>query len=151
MSAQERWRLEPISVLDCVEWHVSTGVSADDVNPGYASIQGDTRLMYFAPRYLLAINHAGAIPPIVATAGAVAVDVTGKWHGYRLHGSLSSNVLARGVQTGMVLAGRNCAALSLFDCPVVLLQSAETSEVWVPASYAESLYNALNKMENCCD
>ena len=151
MSTQERWRLEPISVLDCVEWHVSTGISAEDVNPGYASIQGDTRLMYFAPRFLLAINHAGSIPPIAAAAGALAVDVTGKWCGYRLHGSLSSDVLATGAQTGIVLAGRNCAALSLFDCPVVLLRSAGNSEVWVPASYAESLCNALNRMENCCD
>lgn len=130
---------------------MTTGISADGLKPGYASIQDDTRLMHFAPRFLLAINHAGTIPPIAATAGPVAVDVTGKWHGYRLHGSLSSNVLAAGAQTGTVLAGRNCAALSLFDCPTVLLQAAGSSEVWVPASYADSLCDALNKMENCCE
>ena len=151
MSAQEQWRLETISVVDCVEWHSPTGFAADIVSPGYALIQDDTRLLHFTPRFLLAINHAGTTPPIATIAGAVGVDVAGKWCGYRLHGSHSSEVLAAGVQKGMVLAGRACAALSLFDCPAVLLQSNAASEVWVPASYAESLSRALNKMENRCE
>ena len=73
--------------------------------------------------------------------------MTGKWCGYRLHGSHARDVLAAGAHASLVLKGRACAALSLFDCPVVLLSTDGIDEIWVPASYAESLCHALNKME----
>jgi sarcosine oxidase gamma subunit len=151
MSAQEQRRLEAISVSDCVEWHVATNFVAHGVKPGYAVIEDDIRILHFAPRYLLAINFDGATPPMAATADAVAVDVTGKWCGYRLHGLHARDVLAAGTHANLVLNGRECAALSLFDCPVVLLRVADVDEVWVRASYAESLCHALNKKELCCD
>ena len=151
MSAREPWRLEAIHVFDCVEWHSPAGFAADIVSPGYALIRNDARLLHFAPRYLLAINQQGATPPMTATSGAIAIDVTGKWCGYRLHGSHAHDVLAAGTHADLVLAGRACAALSLFDCPIVLLRAATADEIWVPASYAESLCRALNKMENYCD
>jgi hypothetical protein len=141
----EQWRLETVRVVDCFEWHAPTAFWANEVSPGYALIQGDTRLLHFAPRFLLTINQGAVAPPVATAAEAIGIDVTGKWHGYRLHGSSSPAVLAAGVPSGTVLAGRNCAALSLFDCPVVLLSTPDSSEVWVPASYAESLASALNK------
>jgi len=147
MSGQEQWRLEAIGVTDCVEWHVATSFAEHGVNPGYAVIEGARRILHFAPRYLMAINHQGATPALAATAEATAVDVTGKWCGYRLHGSRAGDVLAAGTHADLMLIGRACAALSLFDCPVVLLRTEETNEVWVHASYAESLCRALNKME----
>jgi sarcosine oxidase gamma subunit len=141
----EQWRLETIRVVDCFEWHAPTACWANDVGPGYALTQGDKRLLHFAPRFLLTINQGAAAPPVATAAEAIGINVTGKWCGYRLHGSSSPAVLAAGVPSGTVLAGRNCAALSLFDCPVVLLRTPDSSEVWVPASYAESLGSALNK------
>jgi len=54
--------------------------------------------------------------------------------------------LAAGVPSETVLSGRACAALPLFDCPVVLLRTPDSSEVWIPASYAESLESVLNKI-----
>jgi sarcosine oxidase gamma subunit len=147
MSAQEQWRLEPISVTDCVEWHVTTSFAEHGVNPGFAVIENDSRIFHFAPRYLLAINQEGATPGVAATAEAIAVDVSGKWCGYRLHGSRARDVLMAGTQANLVLKGRACAALPLFDCPVVLVRTDSADEVWVPASYAESLCHALNKME----
>jgi len=95
----------------------------------------------------LAINPDGTTPPVAAIADAIAVDVRGKWRGYRLHGSRVHDVLAAGTHVDLVLRGRECAALSLFDCPVELLRVADVSEIWVPASYADSLCDALNKME----
>lgn len=147
MSAQEQWRLEAINVTDCVEWHVAASFAEHGVNPGFAVIENDSRIFHFAPRYLLAINQQGTIPAAAATAEAIAVDVTGKWCGYRLRGSRARDVLAAGTHANLVLNGRACAALSLFDCPVVLVRTADADEVWVPASYAESLCHALNKME----
>jgi sarcosine oxidase gamma subunit len=151
MRAQAQWRLEAINVTDCVEWHVATNFAAHGVSPGYAVIKDDSRILHFSPGHLLVINFAGAAPPITANANAIAVDVTGKWCGFRLHGSGARDVLAAGAHASLVLNGRECAALSLFDCPVVLLRIADTDEVWVPASYAESLCTALNKMEKYCD
>ncbi len=147
MSAQEQWRLETVHVTDCVEWHTATGFALHGVKPGFAAIEDESRLFHFAPGYLLAINHLGTIPALATTAEAVAVDVKGKWCGYRLHGSHARDVLATGAHANLVLSGRQCAALLLFDCPVVLLRVADTDEIWVPASYAESLCDALNKME----
>ena len=147
MSTQEQWRLEAINVTDCVEWHVPTSFTEHGVNPGFAVIENDSRIFHFAPRYLLAMNHEGTTPVTAATAEAIAVDVTGKWCGYRLHGSHARDVLAAGAHVNLVLNGRACAALSLFDCPVVLVRTAGVDEVWVPASYAESLCHAMNKME----
>jgi len=141
----EQWRLESVRVVDCFEWHAPTAFLANDVSPGYALIQDDKRLLHFAPRFLLTINHGAVAPPVATAADAIGIDVTGKWHGYRLHGSSSPAVLAAGVPSGTVLAGRNCAALPLFDCPVVLLRTPDISEVWVHASYAETLGSALNK------
>jgi sarcosine oxidase gamma subunit len=151
MIAQEQCRLEAINVTDCVEWHVTASFAKHGVNRGFALIENDNRIFHFAPRYLLAINHQGAAPAMAETAGAIAVDVTGKWCGYRLHGSRARDVLATGTHANLVLKGRGCAALSLFDCPVVLVRTAGADEVWVPASYAESLCHALNKMEKICD
>jgi len=119
----------------------------DKFYPGFALIENESRIFHFAPRYLLAINQEGATPAVAATAEAIAVDVTGKWCGYRLHGLRARDVLAAGTHANLVLNGRACAALSLFDCPVVLVRTAGTDEVWVPASYVESLCHALNKME----
>jgi sarcosine oxidase gamma subunit len=147
MTAQEQWRLEAINVTDCVEWHVTASYAEHGVNPGFALIENESRIFHFTPRYLLAINHQGTTPAVAATAEAIAVDVTGKWCGYRLHGSRARDVLAAGAHANLVLNGRACAALSLFDCPVVLVRTAGADEVWVPASYAESLCHALNKME----
>jgi len=151
MSAQEQWRLEAINVTDCVEWHVAAGFTEHGVHPGFALIENDSRIFHFAPRYLLVINQQGTTPAAAATAEAITVDVTGKWCGYRLHGSRARDVLAAGTHANLVLKGRACAALSLFDCPVVLVRAAGADEVWVPASYAESLCHSLNKMELCCD
>ena len=145
MNMGEQWRLETVRVVDCYEWHAPTAAWANIVSPGYALIQGDKRLLHFAPQVVLSINQGAVAPPVAVAAEATGIDVTGKWHGYRLHGSSSPAVLAAGVPSGTVLSGRDCAALSLFDCPVVLLRTPDSSEVWVPASYAESLGSALNE------
>ena len=87
MTAQEQWRLEAIGVTDCVEWHVAASFVEHGVSPGFAVIENESRIFHFAPRYLLAINHQESTPALAATAEAISVDVTGKWCGFRLHGS----------------------------------------------------------------
>jgi len=141
----EQWRLETVSVVDSYEWHAPRAAWADSVSPGYALIQGDKRLLHFAPQFVLTINQRTFAPLITGIAETTCIDVTGKWCGYRLHGSRSRAVLAAGMTSETVLSGRGCAALSVFGCPVVVLRTPDSSEVWVPASYAESLGNALNE------
>jgi len=147
MSVQRPWSIEAISVSNCVEWHVATSFAAHGLSPGCAVTEGDSRILHFTPSCLLVINHAGSMSALAVIADTIPVDVTGKWHGFRLRGSNVADVLAAGVHTDLVLNGRSCAALSLFDCPVVLSCIDGTYEVWVHASYAGSLCTALDKME----
>lgn len=147
MSAQGQWQIEPIEVRDCVEWHSRYGVATHGISPGEAVIESRRRTLYFSPGYLLAINFDGGAPPLAAVLSAIPIDVTGKWRGFRLTGPRAGAVLAAGAHVELLLQDRVCAALSLFDCPVVLLRTADAYEVWVLASYTESLCQALNKME----
>lgn len=138
------WRLECIGVDNCVEWHTSTGEFTGNLTPGYAAVRGDTRVLRFAPRYLLAINGNTADPPAGMATDAIRVDVSGKWRGYRLGGARAPQALAAGANVERVLDGRSCAALRLFDCPVVLLRTEERFEVWVQASYTKSFEMAIH-------
>jgi hypothetical protein len=53
--------------------------------------------------------------------------------------------LARTVALEAILAGRDCAALTLFDCPSIIARSAEAFDVWVEASYAADLMASLER------
>ena len=62
--------------------------------------------------------------------GASSVDRT--WGG-----------LASGADVEALLEGRDCAALSLFDCPVIVARAEEGLELWLQSSYAQFLDERL--------
>jgi len=102
---------------------------------------GMPQVLHFAPgRWLLTGAAAGAGADVAAEADyARRVDVTGKWQAYALTGAGAATLLANTLSPEAVLLGRQCAAVSLFDCPCVLARIEAGFAIWVQASYAAHL------------
>ena len=78
------------------------------------------------------------------TAGAgMATSVHGKWRLVALTGSGSKKMLTAGADLDSMLTGRQCAALSLFDCPAIVATRRDGYDVWVGASYAAAFMAKL--------
>jgi hypothetical protein len=80
----------------------------------------------------------------LVTAGAgVLFDVTGKYRAWPLEGVQGRRWLAQQCDVVTVLAGRDCAALTLFDCPSLLgkrhAEGEEQFVVWLSSSYAQAV------------
>ena len=109
---------------------------------------GQATVLHFAPgRFLLPgpasdmVEHFEHLQE--AGIGAL-VDVEGKWRTFTLTGSGAERALASTVDLIRVLAGRDCAALYLFDCPAVLARRSHAFDLWVEASYAATLRECLD-------
>lgn len=116
--------------------------------PGTVSrFESQTVAMHFAPaRWLL----ADAAPKSVVDAqaeGAIVFEVTGKWRCLEIGGAGAADWLAAGTNLAMVLHDRDCAAVSLFDCPVVIARRSDGDgfDLYVVASYWISLCAALDR------
>ncbi len=129
-----------------------TSVSFGDdwpVAPGAVlrSMGGRPEALHFAPgRWLLPSVSAALAARCrgFVTAGLAAlVDVEGKWRMFALRGPGAKRSLAAGVPVELILRQRACAALTLFDCPVVLSRRDAAFEVWAHASYSMHLRAAL--------
>jgi len=120
--------------------------------PGAVQRDGEGRaaLLHFAPGRFLApapgadlIRHLDAL----AAAGVGAVfNVTGKWRSIEVAGTGAERLLAAGVDVATVLGHRECAAVQLLDCPVVLTRSSAGFELMVQASYATDLAASLERI-----
>ena len=121
------------------------------VEPGAVSLGPDDRptLLHFAPARWLLPDPGGQLMALVAAAvdagAGTVVDVSGKWQAMQLTGSGAARVLASAVDVRAVLAGRGCAALTLFDCPLVLAGAAGGFALWVRASYADDFAAAVER------
>ena len=101
--------------------------------------------LHVAPgRWLLLDADARAVADAIA-AGAVAIDVEGKWRCFGLRGARAASLLSAGVNIAEILERRDCAVVPLFDCPTVIARRPRDQgfDVYVHASYASSLYSAL--------
>ena len=109
---------------------------------------GRATLLHFAPsRFLVpapTLEMARKLDVLQAAGVGIQFDVDGKWQRFTLTGPGSERVLSSAINLARVLADRGCAAVRLFDCPVVLAWSAGKFEMWVAASYATALRNFLN-------
>ena len=107
-------------------------------------------LLHFAPgRWLMPDPDADIAARLGAHVDAgvgVLIDVTGKWRGITLSGGDMPRVLASSVAVDVVLAARDCAALWLFDCPVILARDDATFDLWVQSSYAPSLLATIDSL-----
>ena len=114
------------------------------VEPG--AVRGDAeggKHLYFSPgRWLSLCAAASAARPVLPATIAV-VDVSGKWHLLRLAGADAERVLRFQLAVDDIFAGRACAAVTIFDCPVVIERHSAAFDVWTHASYSEHLRDAL--------
>ena len=81
-----------------------------------------------------------------ATGTGVLIDVTGKWSAFELSGPGAARLLAFTIDIDAVLAGRECAAVTLMDCPAIIARSGDGFRLWVQASYATHF---LDTAEQC--
>jgi heterotetrameric sarcosine oxidase gamma subunit len=110
---------------------------------------GQCELLHFAPGRWLAPEPSAQLQSRLAAAAAagagVQIGVDGKWHALTIAGPGAEQALARTVALEAILAGRECAALTLFDCPSIIARSPATFDVWVQASYAADLMTSLER------
>ena len=107
-------------------------------------------LLHFAPARWLVPEPPPDIVALIeaathAGAGTV-VDVEGKWSEVDLVGPGAARLLASTIDVDEALSGRECAAVTLFDCPAVLARVAGGFAIWVRASYATDFTAAIERV-----
>jgi len=109
--------------------------------PGGVRHDSDGRpvLLHFAPaRWLVPAPHADieAVVDAAVQAGAgVIVDVDGKWVELELTGPGATRALATTLDVDATLEGRECAAVTLFECPAILTRGPRGFAIWLQRSY----------------
>ena len=99
-------------------------------------------LLHFAPdRWLVPAPATILLQELCSLERAgrgILIDVEGKWQEVRIAPERAHQILSRGIDVETVLAGRECAAVMLFDCPAILARSDTAINLWVAASYLQS-------------
>ncbi|MGH8252456.1 MAG: hypothetical protein ACRES2_00325 [Steroidobacteraceae bacterium] len=114
-------------------WPVDAGAVVRDSNDAAS-------LLHFAPGRVLAPDPSAATETLldVAAAGGAGtrIDATGKWEHYIVRGLGAARLLACAIELGAVLDKRDCAAVTLFDCPAIVAKWRDGFELWIQSSYA---------------
>jgi heterotetrameric sarcosine oxidase gamma subunit len=135
----------PLGGAFVVGWPAAPGAVRHDE-------QGRPVLLHFAPaRWLVPAPHPdiAALIEAATQAGAGAiVAVDGKWRAMELTGPGAARLLASTVDVEAVLDGRECAAVTLFDCPALLARVPGGFAVWVRASYAADFAAAVERLRS---
>jgi hypothetical protein len=103
-----------------------------------AGLQGP--ILQIAADRWLTLNR----PPPLAASDFAITDVTGKWRPIRL--DEPEKILANTVDVQALLAGRECARTSLFDCPALLQKVGDEYVVWVERSYEHAFNVAVQQV-----
>jgi uncharacterized membrane protein len=69
----------------------------------------------------------------------VLIEVEGKWQEVRIAAAHARRILSASIDVETVLAGRECAAILLFDCPAILARHDGAFNLWIAASFGQSL------------
>ena len=105
--------------------------------------QQQPALLHFAPARWLAPAPAPELRRLLEAAASVGVgsliDASGKWLPVDIEGPGAARLLACSLDIKAVLGSRDCAAVTLFDCPAVVARMADGFRLWVQASYASHL------------
>ena len=133
----------PLGGAFVVGWPAAPGAVRHDAD-------GRPVLLHFAPARWLA---PGPHPDITAlidaavTAGAGAsVEVEGKWTALELLGPGATRLLSSTVDVEPLLEARECAAVTLFDCPAVLARLPDGFAIWVRSSYAADFVASAERL-----
>jgi sarcosine oxidase gamma subunit len=135
-------RLPAQPVLEFVAFASASSASGLlPVGPGAARFDASRRpvLLHFAPERWLAPNPDLDTRASLARAAGeglgVLIDVSGKWDEVRIHGQGAGRLLACDLAIEEVLKDRDCAAVTLFDCPATVARAPDGFVVWVQSSY----------------
>jgi heterotetrameric sarcosine oxidase gamma subunit len=142
------WRIEPRAAartleFACFQWPCGD-LSRQGLPMAAGAVHRDAQeralLLHYAPgRWLApeASSEQQSLLEAAAAAGAgVLLDVTGKWADFEVSGPEATRLLGFTIDIGAVLARRDCAAVTLMDCPAVVARAGAGFRVWVQASYA---------------
>ena len=119
-----------------------------DAKPGWPSAAGalardnddNASLLHFAPGRVLAPDPSASTEALLDAAASQSmgtrIDVTGKWERYTVRGPGAARLLACALSLDAVLGNRDCAAVTIFDCPAIVARCRDGFDLWVLSSYA---------------
>jgi sarcosine oxidase gamma subunit len=123
----------PATGCDAAAWPTAAGGIVRDAT-------GRTGVLHFAPGRWLLPNPSYETEHWVDSAARAGLgmksDVTGKWARFSITGPGAARLLASAIGLAAILDGRDCAAVTLFDCPAVIARSGSSFELWVQSSYS---------------
>ena len=140
-------RIERLPSASALEFAAFAWPAAALGEPAWPNAPGAVRydgrqhpvLLHFAPGRWLAPQPSLEIRSLLATAAqaavGVVVEVAGKRDALFITGPGATRLLACALAIEAVLNARDCAALTLFDCPAILARAAGGFAVWVQSSY----------------
>ena len=147
-------RLPAARMVEFVFFDSSGGARAADTLPlpggARRAANGDPAILHFAPgRYLLpdpGPELAAWMAAAAAQGTGAAVEVEGKWAALRLSGPDAAGLLSSSLDVATVLESRDCAAVTLFDCPAVIAAAATGYLVYIKASYVADFSAAIERL-----
>ena len=105
--------------------------------------QQQPALLHFAPARWLAPAPTPELRRLLegaASSGAGSlINANGKWVPVDIEGPGAARLLASTLDIEAVLSNRDCAAVTLFDCPAIVVRVTQGFRLWVQASYAAHL------------
>ena len=138
-------------------WHVENATSAPIVpegsflptNPGQIRRRGNQVILHYGPdRWLCVDNSAEQVEELQSVAQRSKIeitDVSGYWARIEFNDHSSFSVLGATQPVEFFLKDRDCAVMSLFDCPAIAVDGDEITMLLVRSSYAESFVQAFEK------
>jgi sarcosine oxidase gamma subunit len=104
-------------------------------------------VLHMAPgRWLLvgaAISWESATLVTAQAHGGSLIDVSGKWLRLSVTGAEAHDHLSRFLNLTQLLRDRDCAPVSILDCPTLLARYDGGFELWVTRSWAKWLHESL--------
>lgn len=153
------WRAQRSVAIPCFEWigfaRAPAALGAHAERPGHVSrLSGSGRSLHYAPdRWLISAPEPSTVAELERASSAgegVHTEVSGKWLVIRIegaaHGAPGVSPLAAGFAEEHVLKDRDCAALWVFDCPVIAARVEANIEIWLEASYEASFQATLESL-----
>lgn len=105
-------------------------------------------LRWFAPAAVPGLSAAFQGLERAGTGAALRVD--GKYEVCDFSGAVGARILASTLDLAGILRSRDCAAVTLFDCPALLLRESGGYRVWVQTSYAAHFKAAVERAAAIC-
>jgi heterotetrameric sarcosine oxidase gamma subunit len=104
-------------------------------------------LLHMGPGRWLLVGHAqereAALVVTAEASGGSLLDVSGKWLRLSVTGAEAERHLARFLNVTQVLHERDCAPVTILDCPTLLVRGERGFELWTTRSWARWLRESL--------